>query len=73
MFDNLKETSALFAEINQYPLSMAGAGMKYFPKRSLALSPIRGVDFSVDLALKLKMITKAPTEEELKKLEEDIL
>ena len=68
MYDNPKDTIALFAEINKYPLSVAEAGIKYFPKQSLALSPIRRIDFSVDLALKLQMITKGPTEEELKKL-----
>ena len=68
MYDNPKETIALFAEINKFPLSVAEAGMKFFPKQSMVLSPLSRVEFSVDLALKLKMITKAPTEEELKKL-----
>ncbi len=68
MYDHPKETSALFAEINKYPLSLAEAGMKFFPKQSLALSPIKDVGFSVDLALKLQMITRAPSAEELKKL-----
>ena len=68
MYDNPKETVALFAEFNNFPLSLAEAGFKFFPKQSVALFPVSRVDFSVDLALKLKMITKAPTAEELKKL-----
>ncbi len=68
MYQNPKETAALFAEINKFPISVAEAGLKFFPKESVALTPVSRVEFSVDLALKLKMITKAPTEEELKKL-----
>lgn len=68
MYQNPKETAALFAEINKYSLSVAEAGLKFFPKESVALTPVSRVEFSVDLALKLKMITKAPTPEELKKL-----
>ena len=68
MYDNPKEAIALFAEFNKFTLSVAEAGFKFFPKQALVLSPVSRVDFSVDLALKLKMITKAPTEEELKKL-----
>ena len=68
MYNNPRETIAFFAEVNKFPLSMAEAGFKFFPKESLVLSPLSRVDFSVDLALKLKMITRAPTPEELKKL-----
>ncbi len=68
MYDNPKETVALFAEFNNFPLSLAEAGFKFFPKQSLALFPVSRVDFSVDLALKLKMITQQPTDAELKKL-----
>ncbi|MBI4523312.1 MAG: ABC transporter substrate-binding protein [Deltaproteobacteria bacterium] len=68
MYDHPKETVALFAEVNKFPLSVAEAGFKFFPKESLVLSPVSRVDFSVDLALKLKMITKPPTADELKKL-----
>ncbi len=68
MYKNPNETTALFAEVNKFPLSLAEAGFKFFPKESLALSPVSRVDFSVNLALKLKMITKAPTQDELKKL-----
>jgi NitT/TauT family transport system substrate-binding protein len=68
MYNNPNETIALFAEVNKFPLSLAEAGFKFFPKESLALSPVSRVDFSVDLALKLKMITKAPTQDELRKL-----
>lgn len=68
MYDNPKETVAIFAELNQVTPALAEAGFKFFPKESLALSPVSRVDFSVDLALKLKMIDKAPTAAELKKL-----
>lgn len=68
MYDHPKETIALFAEVNNFPLSVAEAGFKFFPKQSLALFPVSRVDFSVDLALKLKMITRPPTDAELKKL-----
>ena len=68
MYDKPKETIALFAEFNKFPLSVAEAGFKFFPKESLALSPVSRADFSIDLALKLKMIDKAPTAGELKKL-----
>ena len=68
MYKNPKETIALFADVNKFPPSLAEAGFKFFPKESLALSPVSRVEFSVDLALKLKMITKAPTQDELKKL-----
>jgi NitT/TauT family transport system substrate-binding protein len=68
MYDNPKETVAIFAELNQVTPALAEAGFKFFPKESLVLSPVSRVDFSVDLALKLKMIDKAPTAAELKKL-----
>lgn len=68
MYAQPKETIALFAEFNNFSLPAAEAGFKFFPKQSLVLSPVGRVDFSVDLALKLKMITKAPTGDELKKL-----
>ncbi len=68
MYDNPKETVAFFAEVNQVAPSLAEAGFKFFPKEALALSPVSRVDFSVDLALKLKMIDKAPTAAELKRL-----
>jgi NitT/TauT family transport system substrate-binding protein len=68
MYDNPKETVAIFAEINQVAPALAEAGFKFFPKEALALSPVSRVDFSIDLALKLKMIDKAPTAAELKKL-----
>lgn len=68
MYANPKETVALFAEFNNFPRSVAEAGFGFFPKQSLALSPVSRVDFSVDLALKLKMIDKAPTAQELKRL-----
>lgn len=68
LYDHPKEAAALFAEFNKFPVSVAEAGLKFFPKSSLVLSPISRVNFSVDVALKAKMITKAPTAEELKKL-----
>ncbi len=68
MYDNPKETVAIFAELNQVAPALAEAGFKFFPKEALALSPVSRVDFSIDLALKLKMIDKAPTAAELKKL-----
>lgn len=68
MYDNPKETVAIFAELNQVAPALAEAGFKFFPKEALALFPVSRVDFSVDLALKLKMIDKAPTAAELKKL-----
>lgn len=68
MYDKPKETVALFAEFNKFSPSVAEAGFKFFPKQALALSPVSRVDFAIDLALKLKMITKAPTPEELRRL-----
>jgi len=53
MYDNPKDTIALFAEFNKFSLSVAEAGFKFFPKHSLALAPVSRVDFSIDLALKL--------------------
>lgn len=68
MYENPKETVALFGEFNKFPPAVAKAGFEFFPKESLALSPVSRADFSIDLALKLKRIPKAPTPEELKKL-----
>ena len=68
MYDNPRETTALFAEFNKFSSTQAEAGFKFYPKESLVLSPLSRVDFAVDLALKLKMIPKAPTKEELRKL-----
>jgi NitT/TauT family transport system substrate-binding protein len=68
MYDNPKETVTFFAEVNQVAPSLADAGFKFFPKEALALAPVSRVDFSVDLAMKLKMIDKPPTAAELKKL-----
>lgn len=68
MYSHPKEAAALFAEFNKFPLAVAEAGIKFFPKEALALSPVSRVDFSIDLALKGKKIPKAPTSKELKKL-----
>jgi NitT/TauT family transport system substrate-binding protein len=68
MYEKPKETIALWAEFNKLPQSVAEVGFKFFPRESMALSPVSRVDFSVDLALKLKMITQAPTEADLRKL-----
>ena len=68
MYANSKEAMAAFADFNKLSPEVADLAFQFYPKRSLALSPVKGVEFQVKKAVDFKFLTKELTKEQLQDL-----
>lgn len=67
MYANQDKSVAFFAKMNEIPIEIAREGFEYFPKDSMRLTPVSGLEKSLGQALEFKLIESPMPLDQLQK------
>lgn len=68
MYEKQDEATAIYAKANEISEDLAREAISYYPRESLAVAPIRGLDLSMKQAIEHQRLEQPLTDEELKDL-----